>query len=166
MIFKNMKLYIKLDGSGGVINHPMQFESAQVSVSFLLNKEAGSVTEEEILANYFAVFENPAIDVAEEVISDNGYKQLPNGNWTRNLVLKSLTQKEKIDKWVRGVRDHRLYVSDWSQLSDNELTDKERAKWTEYRHYLRKMPEIYADVTHPEEIVWPEPPLRKPLPKV
>lgn len=161
-----MKLYIKLDGSGGVINHPMQFDSAQVSVSFILNKEAETVTEQEILANYFAIFENAKVDIAEEVIGDNGYKQLPNGNWTRDLVLKQLTQQEKVDKWVRGVRDHRLFTSDWSQLADNELTDAERAKWLEYRHYLRKMPEIYADINHPEEIVWPEPPLRKPLPKV
>lgn len=161
-----MKLYIKLDGSGGVINHPMQFDSAQVSVSFLLNKEAESVTEEEILANYFAKFEDPTVDVAEVVIGDNGYKQLPNGNWTRDYILKELTQQEKVDKWVRGIRDHRLYLSDWSQLPDNELTETERAKWLEYRQYLRKMPEIYAELKHPDEVVWLEPPLRKPLPRV
>lgn len=161
-----MKLYIKLDGNGGVINHPMQFDSAQVSVSFLLNKEAESVTEEEILSNYFAIFEDIKVAVYEEVISDNGYKQLPNGNWTRNYILRELTQKEKVDKWIRGPRDQMLYLSDWSQLPDNDLTDAERVKWLQHRHYLRKMPEIYANITHPQEAVWPEPPLRKPLPKV
>lgn len=161
-----MKLYIKTDGMGSIINHPMQFDSAQVSVSFLLNKEPKSITHEEILANNFVIFEDPKIDIAEEVISDNGYKQLPNGNWTRNYHTKTLTQQEKVDKWVRGIRDHRLYISDWSQLVDNELSEAERIKWTEYRQYLRKMPEIYADINHPQEVVWPEPPLRKPLPKV
>lgn len=161
-----MKLYIKIDGQGGVVNHPMQFDSAQVTISFLLNKEAESVTEQEILANGFAIFENFELGVAEIIVSDNGYKQLPNGNWTRNYVLKELTQQEKVDKWIRGPRDQMLFMSDWSQLADNELTDAERVKWLEHRHYLRKMPEIYADISHPEEAVWPEPPLRKPLPRV
>jgi hypothetical protein len=161
-----MKLYIKIDETGDTINHPMTFESAQVSISFVLNKEAELVTEEEILANNFANFENPVIDIAQEVISDVGYKKLPNGTWTRNIIIKDFTQQEKLDRWVRGPRDHRLYISDWSQLLDNELTDAERIKWTEYRHYLRKMPEIYTNITHPDEVVWPEPPLRKPLPKV
>jgi hypothetical protein len=161
-----MKLYIKIDGQGGTIDHPMQFDSAQVTISFLLNKEAESVSEQEILANGFAIFENFQVGIAEQIISDNGYKQLPNGNWTRNYVLKELTQEEKLDKWIRGRRDKMLFMSDWSQLTDNELTDAERAKWLEHRRYLRKMPEIYANITHPEEAVWPEPPLRKPLPKV
>ena len=132
----------------------------------MLDKSPELVTEQEILSKNISKLEEAPLEIHQLVIGQDGYKRLPNGNFIRNYIVKTLTQDEKIDKWVRGPRDHRLYLSDWSHLPDNELTAEERVKWFEYRKYLRKMPEVYANIVHPEEIIWPEPPLRKPLPKV
>lgn len=161
-----MKFYLQFDEAGNAVDHAMPFESAQTLVGLILNKSPELVTEQEILQQNIALLEDTVLEIHQSVIRQEGYKRLPNGNFIRNYIIKSLTQEEKVDKWVRGRRDHMLYMSDWSQLLDNELTDTERVAWTEHRKQLRKMPEVYANIQHPEEVVWPVPPLRKPLPAV
>jgi hypothetical protein len=42
-------------------------------------------------------------------------------------------------KWVRQLRNDRLYDCDWTQLPDAPLTDAERAQWRTYRQALRDM---------------------------
>lgn len=157
-------LYIQFDSNGNTVDHPMMFESAQIVVGLKLNQEPSSITEQDILQNNFAIMEEAVLDISEHVIGEHGYRRLPNGNFTKNYVTKILSQEEKLDKWIRGRRDNELYNCDWTQLPDNDLTDEERTKWTEYRRYLRKMTEIYANITHPEEAVWLKPPLRRPRP--
>jgi hypothetical protein len=159
-----IKLYIQFDSSGNTIDHPMMFDSAQIVVGLKLNQLPSNITEQDILNNNFAILEDNQIHISEHIIGEDGYKRLPNGNFTRNFIIKTLTQEEKLDKWVRGRRDNELYNCDWTQLPDNDLTDEERVKWLEYRSYLRKMTEIYANIQHPGEAVWLQPPLRKPRP--
>ena len=160
----NTQLYIQLDNSGNTIDHPMLFESAQIAVGLKLDQLPSSVTEQDILKNNFALVENTTLHIAEHVIGEQGYKRLPNGNFTRNYITRTLTQEEKLDKWIRGRRDHALYFCDWTQLPDNDLTNEEKVKWLAHRKYLRDMTKTYANVSHPDEIVWPEPPLRRPVP--
>lgn len=160
----NTKLYIQFDSNGNTIDHPMMFESAQIVVGLKLNQPPSNITEQDILQNNFAFVENTTLHIDEHVIGEQGYKRLSNGNFTRNYITKTLTQEQKLDKWVRGRRDHELYNCDWTQLPDNDLTDEEREKWLAHRKYLRDMTKTYANVSHPDEIVWPEPPLRRPVP--
>lgn len=160
----NTQLYIQFDNNGNSIDHPMTFESAQIVVGLKLDLTTSNVTEQDILKNNFALVENTTLHIAEYVIGEQGYKRLSNGNFTRNYITRTLTQEEKLDKWIRGKRDHALYFCDWTQLSDNDLTDEERVKWLAHRKILRDMTKTYANVSHPDEIVWPEPPLRRPLP--
>jgi hypothetical protein len=42
-------------------------------------------------------------------------------------------------RWVRQLRNDRLYDCDWTQLPDAPLTDAERAQWRQYRQALRDM---------------------------
>ena len=61
------------------------------------------------------------------------------------------TQQELDDCWpivrdahflltMRRQRDRLLTASDWTQLSDNGLSDEQRAAWAEYRQALRDAP--------------------------
>lgn len=42
---------------------------------------------------------------------------------------------------LRRERDRRLAASDWTQLADAPLTDKQRSAWAAYRRKLRDLPE-------------------------
>ena len=160
----NTQLYLQFDNNGNSIDHPMLFESAQIVVGLKLDQIPTNITEQDILQNNFALVENTTLHIDEHVIGEQGYNRLSNGNFTRNYITRTLTQEEKLDKWIRGKRDHGLYNCDWTQLPDNDLTDEEKVKWLAYRKYLRDMTKTYANISHPDEIIWPNPPLRRPLP--
>ena len=53
---------------------------------------------------------------------------------------------------IREDRDKRLFLYDWTQVSDNKLTDEKKTSWAEYRQALRDIPAsntVYADVAWP-----------------
>lgn len=60
---------------------------------------------------------------------------------------------------IRGQRNRRLMLSDWTQLSDNHLTEAQKAEWSVYRDSLRditdSLPQYIDDV---DQVVWPTPP--------
>ncbi len=60
-------------------------------------------------------------------------------------------------KWdrVRIERDGRLAASDWSSVSDNQLSDTERAAWETYRQTLRDIPQTPSDQ---DNVTWPTTP--------
>lgn len=60
---------------------------------------------------------------------------------------------EKQWRQVRAQRDQLLTASDWTQLSDSPITNKE--SWIAYRSALRSLPETQTD---PTNITWPTPP--------
>ena len=62
-----------------------------------------------------------------------------------------------IDPWieVRGERDGKLKESDWTQVSDNKLTNKQKSEWRAYRNQLR---DITTTFNKAENVAWPEPP--------
>lgn len=60
------------------------------------------------------------------------------------------------EQWLaiaRWWRNALLNESDWSQVSDNSLTEAQRETWKEYRQSLREITETYED---PKEIVFPD----------
>ena len=61
-------------------------------------------------------------------------------------------------KTVRMERDRRLTISDWTQVTDNNLEESVKSSWKAYRTVLRNIPELHPDVTLLEQIPWPEPP--------
>jgi len=56
---------------------------------------------------------------------------------------------------LRGFRDARLSLSDWTQLPDAVLTDTAQLAWRAYRQALRDLP---ATTNDPLAVVWPAPP--------
>lgn len=77
-------------------------------------------------------------------------------------------QQEEIDSIptamdnLRYLRNLRLTESDWTQLTDNSLSDEDKAQWAAYRQFLRDMTETqtpsYNDDYELIGITWPEPP--------
>jgi hypothetical protein len=56
---------------------------------------------------------------------------------------------------IRNVRNRLLTESDWTQVSDNDLTAEQRQAWRVYREKLRRVPE---DFPTPQSVVWPQKP--------
>lgn len=61
-------------------------------------------------------------------------------------------------KLVREDRNVRLWKTDWTQISDNDLTDAKKAEWREYRSVLRIIPAQQSNAKTLKEIVWPTEP--------
>jgi hypothetical protein len=64
----------------------------------------------------------------------------------------SITDEQwwSIAKWWKNAL---LNESDWSQVSDNSLSEEQRAAWREYRQELR---DISNNFTDPKKIVFPD----------
>lgn len=60
--------------------------------------------------------------------------------------------------YVRDNRNLLLSQSDWTQISDNRLTDTQKEQWRTYRHSLRDLPQNYSSATQKSDIVWPTKP--------
>lgn len=56
---------------------------------------------------------------------------------------------------IRSKRNNLLSESDWTQVTDNPLTDAQRQDWAAYRQDLRDITDSYTD---PLNIVWPTKP--------
>jgi hypothetical protein len=60
------------------------------------------------------------------------------------------------DEWwvvARWWRNALLKESDWSQVSDNSLTEIKRESWRQYRQDLRNITDTF---TNPKDIVFPD----------
>lgn len=67
--------------------------------------------------------------------------------------------KEQIYTAIRYKRYYLLQESDWTQLPDSPLNAEQKASWVEYRQDLRDITEMYPDVKHPDEVIWPTKPV-------
>ena len=56
---------------------------------------------------------------------------------------------------VRQTRDTKLSESDWTQLTDTQLSEAVAAEWTTYRQALRDIPSAES---FPHDVTWPEQP--------
>ena len=65
------------------------------------------------------------------------------------------------DLWqeARRLRNAYLAQSDWTQISDSQLTGPERAEWVLYRQALRDVPANNSNIQFLTDIQWPEKPI-------
>lgn len=68
----------------------------------------------------------------------------------------TVTPKSDADAWscLRGQRNNKLRMTDWTQLADSPLTAAQRAEYAQYRQALR-------DITlqpDPHNLIWPTEP--------
>ena len=56
---------------------------------------------------------------------------------------------------VRTQRDTLIAETDWTQLSDSQLSDSVKATWVTYRQALRDLP---STTGFPHEVTWPDQP--------
>lgn len=76
---------------------------------------------------------------------------------TSDLTLEQAERnKEHQQSLLRSQRNHLLQRSDWTQLADVSVSNKEL--WDNYRQALRDLPETYADIASLDEVTWPTPP--------
>lgn len=59
---------------------------------------------------------------------------------------------------IKRKRNDLLTRSDWTQISDNQLTEAQKAEWRVYRQALRDLPQIYSSAEDKYDITWPTPP--------
>ena len=59
---------------------------------------------------------------------------------------------------LREARNDMLSSSDWTQLSDTNLSDDQKDEWKSYRQSLRDITDTYKNLT---EVVWPISPNEK-----
>ena len=59
---------------------------------------------------------------------------------------------------IKKKRDYLLLMTDYTQLSDNTLTDAKKAEWRIYRQALRDLPQTYSSATDKSDVVWPTKP--------
>ena len=63
--------------------------------------------------------------------------------------------QEEIWQGLRNTRNLLLAESDWTQLTDNGMSDSDRSAWQTYRTKLRNLP---ANTTDPAKPNWPNKP--------
>ena len=79
------------------------------------------------------------------------------GIWRQTWAVEPMTEEEVAarteQEWVavRGQRNFRLSMCDWTQLADAPLTDEKRSEWVLYRQALRDI----TTQSDPFNITWP-----------
>ena len=59
---------------------------------------------------------------------------------------------------IREERDALLARCDWTQLSDNGLSDSKKAEWATYRQSLRDLPLTYSSASDRSGVTFPSEP--------
>ncbi|EBK6743111.1 hypothetical protein DQ691_24005 [Salmonella enterica] len=79
------------------------------------------------------------------------------GNQLTQFSPGQLEDAYKASRWdeIRVERDRLVSETDWTQVSDSQLTAEKKAEFTAYRQALRDIPQTYSD---PDAVVWPEKP--------
>jgi hypothetical protein len=79
------------------------------------------------------------------------------GRWRQTWAVEPMNEEEVAarteQEWgaVRGQRNFRLSMCDWTQLADAPLTDEKRSEWATYRQALRDI----TTQSDPFNITWP-----------
>jgi hypothetical protein len=83
----------------------------------------------------------------------------PNDFATYDFSTNSWTwPREEILELIRRERNGRLLVTDWTQISDNSLTDSQREQVRVYRQELRDMMTSVGNPATLADVSWPTPP--------
>ena len=75
--------------------------------------------------------------------------------WKNNVWV---LDRDALFNEIRHFRDSCLFDCDWTQISDNSLTDSKKAEWANYRSALRDVPANNASVARLEDVIWPTKP--------
>ena len=146
-----MNFYIKVV-NGAPVNHPL------VEENLLEAFEISKITEGFLNEQQLVRYERRDVPIGSIVLSDNGYELCEDGVVRNVIVLRELTQEEKIEEWIRRPRTFFLAQSDWTQLPDAPLTEAKKAEWAVYRQQLRDMTTVYASIQDITELVIPTQP--------
>ena len=65
---------------------------------------------------------------------------------------------EQWQNWFREIRDELLLDSDWTQVSDNKLSDSKKTEWQTYRQKLRDITNGLTTVDEVNAVSWPTKP--------
>jgi len=85
---------------------------------------------------------------------------LVGNTWTQQWTIENASAEEIAERVayeeaaVRDQRNHKLQLSDWTQMADSPLTDAKKSEWSTYRQSLRDMTSqsgFPSDVTYPAE---------------
>ena len=83
---------------------------------------------------------------------------LRDGTYYQTWDIVEMSENEKTEatltqsRVLRLERDHRLRVSDWTQLSDAQLSEAQKQQWLAYRQALRDVP---TQSGFPWNVTWP-----------
>jgi hypothetical protein len=87
-----------------------------------------------------------------EVITDSQTGEVTNRSYTAAEIAALQPTTEQLAAEVRVERDRLLVSSDWTQVLDAPV---DQAAWASYRQALR---DITAQVSFPQQVVWPAAP--------
>ena len=59
---------------------------------------------------------------------------------------------------LRRERDGLLAKCDWTQITDNQLSDSKKTEWATYRQQLRDLPSSYSNLSNLADVTWPTAP--------
>ena len=59
---------------------------------------------------------------------------------------------------LRRERDGLLARCDWTQITDNQLSDSKKTEWATYRQQLRDLPSSYSNLSNLADVTWPTTP--------
>lgn len=88
------------------------------------------------------------------------------GRWRQTWAVEPMNEEEVAarteQEWgaVRGSRNMRLMMSDWTQLDDTPISNTEKQEWVVYRQALRDI----TTQSDPFNILWPVPPSKNSIP--
>ena len=88
------------------------------------------------------------IDGRVESISELGIYQQAVDEW-QTAYNKSNTGVTPWEDIFKTTRNNLLSESDWTQLTDNALTDAKKQEWAVYRQQLRDLPANTKDIANP-----------------
>ena len=100
------------------------------------------------------------IDVSGKYWSGSGFVDLPECpgkyfNWTGSSW--SFDREAALAEVIIE-RNNKLFVTDYTQVSDAPFTEEQKAEWRAYRQLLRDFPATLSNINSMDDIVWPTPP--------
>lgn len=147
-----MNLYIKIDESGNPVGHPILEEN------LIDHLEIRNLTLEKAKAAGFIQFEPVVLGAAEEQTGDPVYTVGDDGIARPSYPSRTLTQEERVNKFIRDPRGFLLARTDWAVLPDSPLDAATKTAYETYRQELRDLTSTYPDPASPDDIVWPQEP--------
>tara|TARA_A100001391_G_scaffold172153_1_gene133657 strand:+ start:317 stop:616 length:300 start_codon:yes stop_codon:yes gene_type:complete len=71
----------------------------------------------------------------------------------------AMKMERRINEQVRVFRDQLLKDSDWTQISDNGLSEEKKTEWQTYRQELRDLPSSISTKEDIKNLVYPTEPV-------